>query len=363
MSDFLTRASEAALGVSRAVKPLVTSRYAPGPREPLLEMETIVDQSTSVGASAANSGERQDRPPGTALNEPGNAHEQTSENETRAGDRVGASETSVRETVNRLPLSARQDEPSPGVQPLEHTAESITEHKENSLSTVLDDRRPVDARDSLPPAATVPESAGEPEDNLTTSLVAPLSARSISIEATETQSAATDATILESERTSNGSFSPADQTNLDDSGTGRRDAVVTSKLEVAVSAGDYAKRPGDRFNETVIVKTRPNEVSRTDSEGHLDQPSFSLRDESSAPDNSMRRSVTARAISETSISEASISVRGEQDYPGPPTIRVTIGRIDVRAVTPPSPPVQPTAPTQPKLSLEEYLRQHNGRRS
>ena len=44
-------------------------------------------------------------------------------------------------------------------------------------------------------------------------------------------------------------------------------------------------------------------------------------------------------------------------------IRVTIGRIEVHAVTPPPPsqPVETAPPPAPRLSLDEYLRQHNGR--
>ena len=52
--------------------------------------------------------------------------------------------------------------------------------------------------------------------------------------------------------------------------------------------------------------------------------------------------------------------------PTPPTIEVTIGRVEVRAaVGPPAPVTRPrvAAPAAPSLSLEEYLRsQHGGRR-
>lgn len=43
------------------------------------------------------------------------------------------------------------------------------------------------------------------------------------------------------------------------------------------------------------------------------------------------------------------------------TITITIGRIDVRAVHPPPPPVQ-SAPRRhtPSLTLDDYLKQHNG---
>ncbi|MDX6382885.1 MAG: hypothetical protein QOK48_458 [Blastocatellia bacterium] len=64
-------------------------------------------------------------------------------------------------------------------------------------------------------------------------------------------------------------------------------------------------------------------------------------------------------------------LRNEPPFPSPdertdstrPVVRVSIGRIDVRAVTPaavPAPRAQGPAP--PKLSLDDFLRQHNGRR-
>jgi len=45
-----------------------------------------------------------------------------------------------------------------------------------------------------------------------------------------------------------------------------------------------------------------------------------------------------------------------------PVIRVTIGRIDVRAVLPPAQPPRQTTPARPKLTLDEYLKQRNGGR-
>jgi hypothetical protein len=46
---------------------------------------------------------------------------------------------------------------------------------------------------------------------------------------------------------------------------------------------------------------------------------------------------------------------GAAAAPAPPTVRVTIGRIEVRAVTLPA-PVTPRPAVPPALSLEEYLR-------
>ncbi len=59
------------------------------------------------------------------------------------------------------------------------------------------------------------------------------------------------------------------------------------------------------------------------------------------------------------------SVHAERDTRearGGPTIHVTIGRVDVRAVmTPPAPPLRPTASAE-TLSLEDYLRGRSGGR-
>jgi hypothetical protein len=45
-----------------------------------------------------------------------------------------------------------------------------------------------------------------------------------------------------------------------------------------------------------------------------------------------------------------------------PTIKVTIGRIEVRAVSPPQSPPQETARPAPKLSLDDYLKSLKGQR-
>lgn len=45
-----------------------------------------------------------------------------------------------------------------------------------------------------------------------------------------------------------------------------------------------------------------------------------------------------------------------------PTISVTIGRIEVRAVAPPAPPPKRNSAPMPKLSLDDYLKQRESRR-
>lgn len=376
MSDFLTRASEAALGVRRAVQPLVASRYAPDQRQPLLEIETVVDHPTAVGlASDAKSNELANRSRGVALSDLDDVHEQASEGQTRAEDRIGRSETGVMETVNSLParsITARQEAAASTMQPDEYSEQATTEQKELSISASSEDRVPPDATVSIRPAATkVPESDEEPQGHRPTAAIAPLSVQSINIEAAKieaakTQTVATDAKAAGksevSERPGSPSFGPADRPELNDSPSGRRNAFVERRLDAAVREavrdGDPARPPFNRFKDAAIVTNRGNEVGRTEPDSHLDQSLFDLRDERSSPDNSAHRPVATRHVSQSPAT----SDRGAQHAPEPPIIRVTIGRIEVRAAAPPAPPAETAAPPKPKMSLDEYLRQHNGRR-
>jgi len=57
-----------------------------------------------------------------------------------------------------------------------------------------------------------------------------------------------------------------------------------------------------------------------------------------------------------------LGVRREAVPPARPTVQVSIGRIEVRAVRPPPAPPVPHAPVGPRVSLEEYLQERNGGR-
>lgn len=63
-----------------------------------------------------------------------------------------------------------------------------------------------------------------------------------------------------------------------------------------------------------------------------------------------------------SDSHAAAAVNDASGETTTPVIRVTIGRVDVRAITQSVPPAQRTPAAAPKLSLEEYLRSRSGRK-
>ena len=61
------------------------------------------------------------------------------------------------------------------------------------------------------------------------------------------------------------------------------------------------------------------------------------------------------------ILQEKMQITKPSDLIEPPVIKVTIGRIEVRAVTPPAPiPQQPVKQPSPVLSLDEYLRLRDG---
>ena len=240
-------------------------------------------------------------------------------------------ETRLIETSTALPaksVAERQDGAAVTTQPDEYSAKSTTEQQEAPISTPSEDRVTPNTRVSIRPAAvTVRDPVEEPQNQRTTAAVAPLSVRSMSIDAAEAQTApAAAATAVElalSEVPRNPSVPQADRPDRPDSAAGK--------------------------------PTLGNEVSRTDPDSHLDQSLFRARDKRNSPDNSACRSVATRHVSPS----PAISDRGPRDAPAPPIIRVTIGRIEVRAV---APPIETPAPPKPKMSLDEYMRRHNGRR-
>ncbi|MBC8028997.1 MAG: hypothetical protein H7Z16_02710 [Pyrinomonadaceae bacterium] len=437
MSDFLTRASEAALGVRRVVQPLIASRYGPAPREPRLEMETVLDQSPAVGmVSDAKSGEVAGRPQISASNYSLAVYDQAAESRARVEDRTASPETSVMETATALPtqpvtgrqdgvastmqpqeystqptrametdtalpaqpvtgrqggvapamqpeeystqstrametdtvlpaqpVTERQDGVVSAMQPDESSALSTTEPKEVSISTASEGRASPNTKVSIRPAAvTVPESYGEPHRQRTTAAGAPLAMQSMSIEAAETQPMAAAGKSEVRELPSIPTLEPADRSDLNGSAAGKRNAPVQPKLDVAarvvVREGDPVQRPLKRVKESEMATTKGNEVGSTDPDSYLYHPLSTVRDERGSPDDSARRSFATRHVSPSSTT----SDRGARDAAGPPIIRVTIGRIEVRAAAPPTPPLETAPPPKPKMSLDEYLRQHNGRR-
>jgi hypothetical protein len=77
--------------------------------------------------------------------------------------------------------------------------------------------------------------------------------------------------------------------------------------------------------------------------------------------SSSRRDISRSNPSEAMLGESRPTMPAEAALAATPTIHVTIGRIDVRAITPPAPPPQAKPGRRgPALSLDEYLKQGKG---
>lgn len=100
-----------------------------------------------------------------------------------------------------------------------------------------------------------------------------------------------------------------------------------------------------------LVNARPGLTDPADQSRRANREHFAIRPQVARADESSSRANEA-------ANETANEKTGDQ---AAPIIRVTIGRVDVRAVSQTAPSARrPTTPAAPKLSLEEYLRQRGG---
>jgi hypothetical protein len=119
-------------------------------------------------------------------------------------------------------------------------------------------------------------------------------------------------------------------------------AKPSTSLPFVESSVEIDRNPQSSFNSDKSPRTGVTE----------------LQQESRSQDDSDRV-----ADSETGVLVRPVALPDERVESNSPVVRVTIGRIDVRAVAPATEPAPPSSsPAPPKLSLDEFLRLHNGRR-
>jgi hypothetical protein len=153
----------------------------------------------------------------------------------------------------------------------------------------------------------------------------------------------------------------------------RRDAL-RSRATAAVNSQTIATPEAGRVTADSQVSSRGHSQpasstpsSRSEAVDH--EPAREKKQAQDARSN-QHRAPARRDHSEINQSPAMAAerpLRSSRNAPEPRAaaekiIRVTIGRIEVHAAQPPPPPVETPAPPAPQLSLDEFLRQHNGRR-
>lgn len=120
-------------------------------------------------------------------------------------------------------------------------------------------------------------------------------------------------------------------------------------------AGVHAAQAGQRESEPAVDGTRPAvEIQPGGSLGYA--PTESMQERESMAMHMPARRDASTAMPRRGFDAGRDTMRDERSEPS--TIRVTIGRIDVRAVMPKEParPAPATRQSAPRLSLEEYLR-------
>ncbi len=151
-------------------------------------------------------------------------------------------------------------------------------------------------------------------------------------------------------------------------------SVFTSEPELPyenLSAGKNAgsKNPGES-------SSRQSELFINSADSPVDEPLLGHRPDSSLPPERLPSPIIASRQNLKRVNNPNASATlGQMGNmlidrhavtPRPPpttsTVKVTIGRIEVRAVTPPQAPQPQTPPPRqhPVLSLDDYLKQHNG---
>ncbi len=136
----------------------------------------------------------------------------------------------------------------------------------------------------------------------------------------------------------------------------------------AISEESIQKTAEERTSYTQVVKDISSNTASQKNTGEV-PPNKQGKDlaDGASPVLKTSQLVAAAAQQEKSspiriIAHASRQpyVHLQPDIPAQPVIKVTIGRIDVRAVAPPTPPpASSKTETKPRLSLEDYLNKRN----
>ena len=357
MADFLERVSRMALGAAPAIQPLVASRYAPGAQAAVPEMmERDVTLDSPAGGAVTSVAEARAavRPEGDdpgAL-QPGLLVATTAEGGPagRRGDLRGIAPIAGETLPPEVGERASPDMASRFVEP--HAAAPRDDARAIAPAVVdarLLGRQPgVDAHGQQRPrrlhaGEDMPfpgESGNALRPPAALELVRPDSASRLVGDLTvigQRPEAAADEHIRLPNPVHNGSrhraiaVEPGATTGDSEEPAARADGLRA--LEPPLSP---------RFPAQIEAREAPISPRATSPGGRLPGP---------APSTARHGGADARASRPAGSEPASAR----------PAVRVTIGRVDVRALMPPAPPVGTPTAAGPKLSLDDYLRQQSRR--
>ncbi len=312
MNDFLTRMARSALGLTPTAKVLAASRYVPGPEVAEQVVETEAPHAREEPSPPAP--RRADVPAGRIDAIPAPPPPPLPETASRPGATIARAAAAVSPPPRPASAPIETREPARAAEPIAITAAPRPPERMGERATRPPRHDPIDAVEVRAAAAPSPGrravAPGEP---------------------------------LRGREASEGPESRDDDTTRREASTSRHPEIAPAAVTTRPLAAEPAPVPAappQRTPSSPLV-----EVS-------------SRRRPSSPGRPSSRERPSARPLAPP--------VRGRRDErvpetpAEPPSIRVTIGRVEVRAVSPP-PPAEPPPPAKPRISLDDYLRSHRGR--
>lgn len=373
MADFISRLAERALGVAPVVQPLIASMFAPDPTGRSLDVEWESEATTSSGDPDRDA--PKGIPEDTAMVQ---REEQGASAHVTPPPISGTSDISPDlhypaepGTSERRITSGQEDQgvavPTEPNHPQRMPDAAEPDLSEGDVAPRQEDQRDLSSTTPGSPRRT-PESRrgliqpGEPGS---------LERRAVSREDQQNLSRATT-------RRSRSPLEPRPETlHHAEPGPMQRDASSTSQRVMTDNVPFSPPLTGDESGKAVFHPIRTlvdhgqgatlppvpssGTVAPLDANGGTSEPEAAL-----AP-TPIASPVTPRMVRSRPngrLERGSGEPRVAAPEPSAPTIRVAIGRIEVRAITPPPtpPPAQPSTPVRsgPALSLDEYLKQRNG---
>ena len=300
MKDFLTRVAERALGTAPRVDPQVTSRYAPA-RLPLPELQApLSERPASRPVSRARQIDREHELPTNVM-------APSLEPARQAEERINAPEQPRK--FDRFPLPPEAIPPVTELEPEpEFTPEKI----------IMTSVGPPESHDPQSHPASVLSTHAENIDHVSDEIDSRDEVTHPRIESVPVRAASS----------------------------------VDNKLQVQPQTRTLkiVERIVDESNEIedAVEPSSPPPVEVVTRSREHQQPA--------------RAAVSPIVAPPTSTSDHRRDDRHDRPERRENSIRVKIGRVEVHAPPPPVTPVEPPAAPVPKLSLAEFLRQHNRRR-
>lgn len=362
MTDFLTRLAERALGVASVVQPLIVSRFAPGPAlvgeaPPGLEQEEAVES----------------------------AGEGTQERETLKDVSPPASPPPILVSEGAppsvMPNPPQRETPDIGP-PLRRHIEPNIDESESTSSLVA----PTPYR-AVPDTASPTDHRVEPdveEEDQGPALPVLQGVPSV-VTPTASQRPTPETRSASSRRAESGPMEPAEarpsqrrvgpqalETSMpiprpvgsEGSPVGERSmGGFPTRLEPPVEEEDGPSpppEPSPGIPKDVSGSQRTSKPSRPERRQVPEAPPSTTYPQRSLVPRVLRPNIAARR--EPARSRPDEQGVALPELPSsPPTVRVTIGRVEVRAILPPTspPPRIPPARRGPALSLDDYLKQRN----